>query len=210
MKHNVALKKNVSIVIRYSKDLYGNKSIYICQLNDVKTRLAFRDSVVENLNEALETNLICGTDTGYVVSVCVKKDVLYINDVAIVEMNYLGVNEVNYALSSVAGYSISVNKDSISYGYDRFYDGCRIQNLSGRIEDVKIVGTDYKTTLNKLMKSYSKKLERNSMYVFEIVEYRGNDKDVFRNNNRLLARESVGYQEDNFDKELWDKLHERR
>lgn len=209
MKHNVALKKNVSVVVRYYKDFYNNEIILI-NLNNNRNVLQFRArNILDNLNEALETNLMCGTENEYVVSICVKKDMLYINDVAIIELSPRGIYEVDYALSPIAGYLISVNKDSISFAWSYSLDR-HIQNLSGRIEDVEIVGTDYKTTLNKLMKAYSKKLERNSMYVFEIIEYRGKDKDLLRNDNRLLTRELVGYQEDNFDEEIWNKLHERR
>lgn len=210
MKHNVALKKNVSITIRYMKDLFNNESIYINELNEVKTSLRFRSNIKENLEEALNSELEFGTEHKFLLkNIYVKKDMLYINDVAIVEMNYLGISEVYYALSPIVAYHISIDKDHLQFAWSWSLDK-HIQNLSSRVEDVKVVGTDYKTTLKKLMKSYSKKLERNSMYVFEIIEYRGKDKNIWHNENRLLTRESVGYQEDNFDEDIWQALHERR
>ena len=47
------------------------------------------------------------------------------------------------------------------------------------------------------------------MYVFEIVEYRGSDKRFYHNDNRLLARDSVGYEESNFDEDIWNEINKR-
>ena len=208
MKHNVALKKNVSITINYFKDFYGKTSFYVRELNGYKCNMQFRNSCKENLETALNYKFEINETKTFIIDTYVKKDVWYINDVEVLELGTTGMFEVSYAFAKTIGFNILVNKDNISWGWS-YGLGKHIQNLSGRIEDVKVEGTDYAKVLKELKNKYSKKLEKNCMYVFEIIEYRGSDKRFYHNDNRLLTRESVGYEESNFDEDIWNEINKR-
>lgn len=204
----VKLQKNVSITITYFKDFYGKTSFYVRELNGYKCNMQFRSSCKDNLETALDYKFEEKETKTFVIDTYVKKDFWYINDVEVLELGEKGLYEISYAFAKTIGFNITVKKDNIGWSYWGSL-GKHIQNLSGHIEDVEVRGTEYKPALEKLMKKYSKKLEKNCMYIFEIIEYRGSDKRFYHNDNRLVARESVGYEESNFDEDIWNEINKR-
>ena len=210
MKHNIGTKKNVSITITYFKDLYNVESFIIREVNGYKCHLQFRANLKEGLGYALNYHFELHETKSFVLSnTYVKSDLWYMNDVPVVEINYKCMYELLYAFAKVRGYMLSVNKDHLQFTWSYSLD-YHLQNLSSRgIDEIIVEGIDYQPALKKLMKQLEKKIERNCIFVIEIIEYRGNDKRLLHNDNRLVARESVGYEESNFDENIWKELNKR-
>lgn len=207
MKHNIGTKKNVSITITYFKDLYNVESFIVREVNGYKCHLQFRASIKENLETALNYHFELHETKSFVLTnTYVVEDMWYMNDTPVVEINYKGMYELLYAFAKVRGYMLSVNKDHLQFIWSYSLD-YHLQNLSSRgFDEIIVEGNDYQPALKKLMKKLEKQIERNCIFVIEIIEFRGNDKRLLHNDNRLVARESVGYEESNFDEDIWKEL----
>ena len=200
MKHNVALKKNIKIEVGTFTDLFKNRSVCFYDINGYKSGVRFTTRCLEALESSLNTKFVDRENQKFVVSICIKKDMLYINDCPIIEVNLTGLLEVDFALSKVVGYSIDVEEQHLVLA------GRDVQNWSKQVEVVKVLGKDYQKKLNELKEKYSNKLEKNHIFAFRIIEYRGTNKEFYENDNRLANWDSVGYYQDNFDDKVWNEL----
>ena len=200
MRHNIALKKNIIIKVEMFTDYFNKTSICIREINGYKPTLRFTKTYQAAFEDALGSNLKEHEALEFTVSICVKKDMLYINDKPIVEVNLTGFCELSFALSKVVGYSIDVNKQYLVLA------GRDVQNWSGHVETIEVVGQDYQKALDDLKEKYSKKIEKNHIFAFRIIQYRGSKKEFYENDNRLIEWDSVGYFKENFDENIWEKL----
>ena len=200
MKHNISLKKNVIIKVELFTDLFNKTTVWIREINGYKPSLRFTKTYQSAFEDALGSNLKEKESLEFKVSICVKKDMLYINDKPIVEINMTGLCEISFALSKIVGYSIDVEKQHLVLA------GRDVQNWSKQVESIIELGESYQKSLDALKEKYSKKIEKNHIFAFRIIQYRGNKKDFYENDNRLAGWDSVGYYQDNFDEKIWNEL----